>query len=91
MVLELSHLEARRSGFCTSYQSVCGWGSLPRGEYNLPDIFKGGSSYLLRAVLKRKSLAANTNCSWGMGARVQSRGLAGGGAQELLLQTPTPC
>ena len=50
---------------CTLYQSVVGWGPLPRGECNLPDVSKLGSSYLLRLVLKRKPLAAYTNHSWG--------------------------
>ena len=85
MAPELFPLEARRPRCCPLYWSVTGWGPLPRGECNLPDIFRGSSSCLLRAVLKRKPLAANATHSWGMGALVRERGLSG--APELPLQT----
>lgn len=84
MAPELFPLEARRPGFCPLYWSVTGWDH-SQGESVTFQTFPGeASSCLLRAVLKRKPLAANATHSWGMGALVQERGLSG--APELPLQ-----
>lgn len=58
-------LETRRPRFCTLCQLVIGWETAPKGACNLLDIFRQGSSYPLRTILKRKPLTVNTNCSWG--------------------------
>lgn len=63
-------------GFCTLYQLVIGWEPLLRVACNLPDIFRPGSSYPLRAVLRRKPSAADISHSHGK-VHVSSKGDVG--------------
>lgn len=63
-------------GFCTPYQLVIGWEPLLRVACNLSDIFRPGSSYPLRAVLRRKPSAADISHSHGK-VHISSKGDVG--------------